>query len=182
METNKNIYETIVVLHPELSDEENETTVQDIVGLLETHTAEMLRVDHGGKRRLAYPVQKQRYGYYNLIHFRSTPAALEPLERMFRLSERVMRYLTVRFDKEEQLTAFTRLGDDDGRDDDRDDRRRGGRRPEFSRERTSTADFQPDAESADSDDLDATATADVDAEEAEVEPQALEGETDGKSQ
>ena len=188
MEINKHIYETVVVLHPELSDEENETAVQDIVGLLESHGAEMLRVDHGGKRRLAYAMQKQRYGYYNLIHFRSTPAALEPLERMFRLSERVMRYLTVRFDKEEQLTGFTRLGDDDGRDDERDDRRRGGRRPEFSRHRTHTVAAQPDAESAASGDVDAiaatTTTSDVDAiatattdeEDAEVAQQA-EGES-----
>ncbi len=174
METNKNIYETVAVLHPELSDEENETAVQDIVGLLESHGAETLRVDRGGKRRLAYALQKQRYGYYNLIHFRSTPEALEPLERMFRLSERVMRYLTVRFDKEEQLTGFTRLGEEDGRDDDRDDRRRGGRRPEFFRERTHTADLQPDAESADAD---AIATVTAHEEDAEVAQQAPEGES-----
>ncbi|MCZ6875247.1 MAG: 30S ribosomal protein S6 [bacterium] len=177
MEINKHIYETVVVLHPELSDEENETAVQDIVGLLESHGAEMLRVDHGGKRRLAYTMQKQRYGYYNLIHFRSTPAALEPLERMFRLSERIMRYLTVRFDKEEQLTGFTRLGDDDGRGDERDDRRRGGRRPEFSRQRTYTADSQPAAESAASDDAAAIAPAMTDEKDAEVAPQAPEGES-----
>lgn len=178
MEANKNIYETVVILHPELSDEEAETAVQDIVGLLESHDAETLRVDRGGKRRLAYPVKKQRYGYYALIHFRSTPDALPPLERTYRLSERVIRYLTVRFDKEEQLTGFTRLGDEDGRDDDRDDRRRGGgRRPEFARERPRVPDAQDDGEPAasDDDDLDTTATADDD--DREATPQAAEGES-----
>jgi small subunit ribosomal protein S6 len=164
MEANKNLYETVVVLHPELSDEEAETTVQDIVGLLENHDAEMLRVDRGGKRRLAYPVQKQRYGYYALIHFRSTPDALPPLERAYRLNERVIRYLTVRFDKEEHLTGFTRLGDDDGRDDERDDRRRGGgRRSEFARERVRVVDTQDDDEPED-------ITAAVDEDKAEIAP------------
>jgi len=157
METDKNIYETVVVLHPELSDEEAETAVQDIVGLLESHDAEIIRVDRGGKRRLAYTVQKQRYGYYDLIHFRSTPDALQPLERMYRLSERVIRYLTVRFDKEDQLIGFTRLGDDDGRDDERDDRRRGGgRRPEFARERPRVREAQRDDEPAAADEEKAT--------------------------
>jgi small subunit ribosomal protein S6 len=124
----KRIYETIVVLHPELSEEEVETNLQTTVELLKNNGSEIIRTERVGKRRLAYVVQKQRYGYYNLMHFYGTPEALSEMERMFRLSDRVLRYLTVRFDKEDQLTGLTRMGDDDGRDDDRDDRRRGGRR------------------------------------------------------
>jgi len=126
----KNLYETIFVLHPELTEEDVEANIQSTVQLLEGKGAEIIRIDRGGKRRLAYVMRKQRYGYYNLIHFRATPEPLPELERMYRLSERVLRYLTVRFDKEEQLTGFTRVPDDDGRDEDRDDRRRGGRRGE----------------------------------------------------
>lgn len=128
MEAQKNIYETVFVLHPEFTEEEVETFTQNAVQLLEGKTAEVIRIDRGGKRRLAYVMRKQRYGYYTLIHFRGTPAALPELERTYRLNDRVLRYLTVRFDKEEQLTGFTRVPDDDGREDDRDDRRRGGRR------------------------------------------------------
>ncbi len=93
-------------------------------------------------------MQKQRYGYYNLIHFRSTLEALEPLERIYRLSERVIRYLTVRFDKEEELTGFTRLADDESPDEGRRTRlcASGGRHPlganapcEFSLEEGSSA-------------------------------------------
>ncbi|MGQ4809691.1 hypothetical protein NKDENANG_03115 [Candidatus Entotheonellaceae bacterium PAL068K] len=127
MDENKNLYETIMVLHPELTEEDVEAGIQHIVQLLETHGGEVLRVDRGGKRRLAYLVQKQRYGYYNLVHFRATPEVLPDLERSYRLNERVIRYLTVRFEKEEQLMGFTRLVDDEGRDD-REDRRYGGRR------------------------------------------------------
>ena len=121
------IYETVYVLNPEMTDEEVEANVQNTVSLLETHGASIIRTERGGKRRLAYPIEKQRYGYYNLIHYHGANAALSELERMFRLSDRVLRYLTVRFDKEDHLTSLTRMGDDDGRDDDRDDRRRGDR-------------------------------------------------------
>lgn len=121
------IYETVYVLNPEMSDEDVETNVQNTVNLLETNGANIIRTERGGKRRLAYPIEKQRYGYYNLIHYHGTNAALSEMERMFRLSDRVLRYLTVRFEKEEHLTSLTRMGDDDGRDDDRDDRRRGDR-------------------------------------------------------
>ena len=130
MNATKNIYETVFVLHPELTEEDVETNIQSTVQLLEGKGAEIIRIDRGGKRRLGYVIQKQRYGYYNLIHFRATPEALPDMERMYRLSERVLRYLTVRFDKEEQLTGFTRVPDDEGRDEDREDRRRGGRRGE----------------------------------------------------
>jgi small subunit ribosomal protein S6 len=130
MDAIKHLYETVFVLQPELTEEDVETNIQSTVQLLEGKGAEIIRIERGGKRRLAYVMRKQRYGYYNLIHFRSTPEALPEMERMFRLSERVLRYLTIRFEKEEHLTGFTRVPDDDGRDEDRDDRRRGGRRGE----------------------------------------------------
>ena len=130
MNVTKNLYETIFVLHPELTEEDVEANIQSTVQLLEGKGAEIIRIDRGGKRRLAYVMRKQRYGYYNLIHFRATPEPLPELERMYRLSERVLRYLTVRFDKEEHLTGFTRVPDEDGREEDREERRRGGRRGE----------------------------------------------------
>ena len=126
----KHLYETIFVLHPELTEEDAEANIQSTVQLLEGKGAEIIRIDRGGKRRLAYVMRKQRYGYYNLIHFRTTPEPLPELERMYRLSERVLRSLTVRFEKEEHLTGFTRVPDDDGREEDREERRRGGRRGE----------------------------------------------------
>jgi small subunit ribosomal protein S6 len=129
------LYETVFVLHAELSEEDVAVNTQNIVSLLEGRGAEIIRTERGGKRRLAYPIHKQRYGYYNLIHFRAGSEALVELERLYRLSDRVIRYLTLHVDKEEQLTSLTHMGDDDGRDDERDDRRRGGRRGDSYRHR-----------------------------------------------
>ena len=155
MDTMRHVYETVFVLHPELTEEEVEANIQNISGLLEGKGSEILRVERGGKRRLAYVVRKQRYGYYTLLHFRATPEALTELERLYRLSERVIRYLTVRFDKEEQLTGFTRLMDDDGQDEERDDRRRGGgRRGEFFRPRPRARETHRMADDLPEDDVD----------------------------
>jgi small subunit ribosomal protein S6 len=121
------LYETMFVLHPELTEEEAEETVQNLNKVLEDRGSETIRIERGGKRRLAYPIRKQRYGYYNLIHFRALSDALLELERVYRLSDRVLRYMSIRYDKEEQMTGFTRMPDDDGRDEGRDDRRRMGR-------------------------------------------------------
>ena len=140
------LYETIFILHPELTEEEAEETVQNLNKVLEDRGSETIRIERGGKRRLAYPIRKQRYGYYNLIHFRSLSDALLELERVFRLSDRVLRYLSVRYDKEEQMTGFTRLPDDDGRDEGRDDRRRMGRYRGGSEDRDRDRDRRPTRE------------------------------------
>jgi small subunit ribosomal protein S6 len=129
MNARTTLYETIFVLHPELTEEEAEEAVQSLNKILEDRGSETIRIERGGKRRLAYPIRKQRYGYYNLIHFRALPNALLELERVYRLSDRVLRYISVRYDKEEQMTGFTRLPDDDGRED----RRRMGRRADSYR-------------------------------------------------
>ena len=139
------LYETIFVLHPELSEEEAEETVQNLNKVLEDRGSETIRIERGGKRRLAYPIRKQRYGYYNLIHFRAGSDALLELERVYRLSDRVLRYLSVRYDKEEQMTGFTRLPDDDGRDEGRDDRRRMGRYRGAPEDRRPPRDEEPAA-------------------------------------
>ena len=173
------IYESVFVLHPELSEEDVESSVNKVVALLEGRGAEIICTERGGKRRLAYVVKKQRYGYYNLVHFRAEPGILEELERVYRLDEQVIRYLSFRIDKEEQLTSLTRMGDDERRYDDREDRRRGGgrrgepfrargeeRRPLGARARTTEpdADFEsngPSVRASEAEESEATSSAEA---------------------
>ena len=143
------LYETIFILHPELTEEEAEETVQSLNKILEDRGSETIRIERGGKRRLAYPIRKQRYGYYNLIHFRALSDALLELERVYRLSDRVLRYISVRYDKEEQMTGFTRLPDDDDRrDEGREDRRRMGRYRGAPDDRRPAREDEPDTRAA----------------------------------
>ena len=180
------LYETIFILHPELSEEEAEEAVQSLNKILEDRGSETIRIERGGKRRLAYPIRKQRYGYYTLIHFRALPDALLELERIYRLNDRVLRYISVRYDKEEQMTGFTRLPDDDGRDDGRDDRRRMGRRtdsyrgaPEDRRASRASREDKPDPGAEAESDEEPETTPEVTAkgdEEPEASPEVAEAD------
>lgn len=88
-------YETLCIFHPELPDtrvKELTTWMQTIV---ENGKGTVLKVDPWGMRELSYPIKKQRRGYYVRLEYDSEPAALNELERNLRLSEDVLRFLSV---------------------------------------------------------------------------------------
>lgn len=89
-------YEAMYVLRPDLSEEQIAQDVERFNRLIQEQGGEVEQVNRWGKRRLAYEVKKFREGYYVLLHFRGHPEAARELERVFRISEDVIRYLIVR--------------------------------------------------------------------------------------
>jgi small subunit ribosomal protein S6 len=89
------IYETLTILHPELP----ETRIKEICtwmqGIVENVQGKILQVDEWGMRNLAYRIRKQKRGYYVRLEYDAPPPALKELERNFRLSEDVMRFLSI---------------------------------------------------------------------------------------
>ena len=70
----KNKYETVIVLSAKLGEEGNAELVEKFKALIAKHgTVES--VDEWGKRRLAYPINKETEGYYTLVNFESTPTS-----------------------------------------------------------------------------------------------------------
>ena len=94
-----NTYETVFILNPVLSDEQIKETVQKYEEFLVSKGAEMVSKEDWGLRKLAYPVQHKKNGFYHLFEFKAPGEAIEPLELAFRRDERMMRYLTVKLDK-----------------------------------------------------------------------------------
>ena len=94
-----NTYETVFSLNPVLSDEQIKETVQKYEEFLVSKGAEMVSKEDWGLRKLAYPVQHKKSGFYHLFEFKAPGEAIEPLELAFRRDERMMRYLTVKLDK-----------------------------------------------------------------------------------
>ncbi|WP_037314519.1 30S ribosomal protein S6 [Salegentibacter sp. Hel_I_6] len=94
-----NNYETVFILNPVLSDEQIKETVQKYEEFLVSKGAEMVSKEDWGLRKLAYPVQHKKSGFYHLFQFKAPGEAIEPLELAFRRDERMMRYLTVKLDK-----------------------------------------------------------------------------------
>jgi len=92
-------YETVFILNPVLSDEQIKETVKKYEDFLVSKGAEMVSKENWGLRKLAYPIQHKKSGFYHLLEYKAPGEVIEPLELAFRRDERMMRYLTVRLDK-----------------------------------------------------------------------------------
>ena len=90
------VYETMYILRPDLGEEQVEQAINKYQNLLREQGAEQLEIQHRGKRRLAYEIQKQRDGIYIQMNYQGPPTLIAPLERAMRLSDEVIRYLTVK--------------------------------------------------------------------------------------
>ena len=94
-----NNYETVFILNPVLSDEQIKETVEKYEEFLVSKGAKMISKENWGLRKLAYPIQHKKSGFYHLFEYSSPGENIEPLELAFRRDERMMRYLTVKLDK-----------------------------------------------------------------------------------
>ena len=92
------IYEELFIVKPDAPDEEVDQFVETLRTQLTTAGATVDKVDKWGKRRLAYRVDKYREGTYVLFQFTSEPTAVKELERRLRVSDVVLKFLTVRID------------------------------------------------------------------------------------
>jgi small subunit ribosomal protein S6 len=91
-------YEVMFILSSELTKELVSERVERYTTIITNGGGQLDKVAEWGKRRLAYEVNKQREGYYVLINFTAEPGVAKELERIFRISEDVIRYLVVRLD------------------------------------------------------------------------------------
>jgi small subunit ribosomal protein S6 len=91
-------YETMYILRPDIPEEEVESHVNKYRDLVTEAGAEVLDNQMRGKRRLAYPIAKHREGIYVQINHNGDGQHVALLERAMRLSEDVIRYLTVKQD------------------------------------------------------------------------------------
>merc|ERR1712227_485260 len=94
-----NHYETVFILNPVLSEEQIKETVKKYEDFLVSKGAKMIAKEDWGLKKLAYPIQHKKSGFYHLFEYTVEGAAINPLVVEFRRDERIMRYLTVALDK-----------------------------------------------------------------------------------
>lgn len=92
-------YETVFILTPVLSDEQMKDAVEKFKGVLKEHGGEIVHAENWGLRKLAYPIQHKKTGFYQLIEFKAPSDIVDKLEIEYRRDERIMRFLTVSLDK-----------------------------------------------------------------------------------
>ena len=88
-------YESILIFHPDLSDEDLEKEAESVRERLTAGGAEISDLEHWGKRRLAYGIRRQRYGYYVLYRYTAPAKVIRETESRLAISELVLKYLTV---------------------------------------------------------------------------------------
>jgi len=89
------LYEVVYILDPALEEGAVDAKLEKFHALATSNGGEVAAVDHWGVRQLAYPVKKQRNGYYVVAQFTAAVEALPEFERLLRLDDEVMRYLLV---------------------------------------------------------------------------------------
>jgi small subunit ribosomal protein S6 len=92
----KTIYETMFILRPDLGDEQIEQAVSKYESLIRDQGADNIEIQNRGKRRLAYEIGKHRDGVYIQMNYTGPGAVIAVAERAMRLSEDVIRYLTIK--------------------------------------------------------------------------------------
>jgi small subunit ribosomal protein S6 len=89
-------YEVVVVIRADLSDQDRSVQIETFKGWIAAKGGAVAQIDHWGRRRLAYPISKQRDGYYLLMKADMPASALGEIERSLRISENVLRFLITR--------------------------------------------------------------------------------------
>jgi len=90
------MYETMYILRPDVTEEVVDEEIAKYQGILQEQGATILETQHRGKRRLAYEIDRHREGIYIQINFQGPGAVIAVMERAMRLSENVIRYLTIK--------------------------------------------------------------------------------------
>ncbi|MEB3252535.1 MAG: 30S ribosomal protein S6 [Cyanobacteriota bacterium] len=100
------MYETMYILRPDLNDEIVDGLIAKYQALLQEQGASILETQHRGKRRLAYDIDRHREGIYIQMNYSGSGGAVAPLERAMRLSDEVIRFLTVKQEADPALVPL----------------------------------------------------------------------------
>lgn len=94
------VYEILFIADPNLGEPEVDALTALVQGFVEKEGGRIQKIEKWGKKRLAYLVGKHREGSYVLIVAEAGPALVKEVERRLKVTDGVIRYVTVRVDEE----------------------------------------------------------------------------------
>jgi small subunit ribosomal protein S6 len=97
-------YEMMYILRPDLGEEQVDQAIAKYQNILREQGAESIEIQHRGRRRLAYEIQRHREGIYVQMNYKAPGTHVAVIERAMRLSEEVIRYLTLTQEEPEAET------------------------------------------------------------------------------
>jgi small subunit ribosomal protein S6 len=94
------VYELLFIVNPKTEEADVEALITQLSDVATNQGAQVVNVNRMGRRRLAYPIQKFNEGYYVVITIEGTGAEIAEVERRMRVTDAVIRYLTIRVDED----------------------------------------------------------------------------------
>ena len=89
-------YETITIIKANIAEDEIDAILDRMAQIIQDENGEVLKVDKWGLRKLAYLIKKEQQGYYVLTEYAGTPAAVNEIERIFKIDDRILKYMTIK--------------------------------------------------------------------------------------
>ena len=93
------VYEELFIVKPDAPEEEVDAYIGQLKDLITNGKGTIDKADKWGTRKLAYRVQKYNEGVYVLIQFSSSPELVREVERRMRVTDMVIKFITVRIDE-----------------------------------------------------------------------------------
>ena len=90
-----NKYESVIIVNPNLEEESIKNLEKKFSDLINTD-GNVTSVEEMGKRKLAYEIKKQKEGFYFVIKFEAKPELIAELERNYRITDEVMKFIVVK--------------------------------------------------------------------------------------
>jgi len=97
------IYESIFIINPNLTDEETAGVIKKMQDVITNQGGEMVKFEDWGKKKLAYEIKKQKRGHYAFFQFKAPAALIHELERTYKLTDSVIKFMTIKLEKELRL-------------------------------------------------------------------------------
>ncbi|HFQ81419.1 MAG TPA: 30S ribosomal protein S6 [Desulfobacterales bacterium] len=89
-------YETIYIIRPTANEDDITTIIDRTNAVIEQAGGTIINLDRWGLRKLAYLIKKESQGYYVFTEYASSPTAVDEIERLFRIDENTLKYMTIK--------------------------------------------------------------------------------------
>ena len=90
------LYESVIIGRQDLTASQFETLLKKFITVIESFKGEIKKRENWGIRNLAYKINKNRKGHYMLLNIDGPPEAIQEYERLMRLDEDIIRFLTIK--------------------------------------------------------------------------------------
>ncbi len=90
------LYESVIIGRQDLTTTQFETLLEKFIAVIQSFKGEIKKRENWGIRNLAYKINKNRKGHYMLLNIDGPPEAIQEYERLMRLDEDIIRFLTIK--------------------------------------------------------------------------------------